>query len=85
MFSKYISRSKFFNNNLIINIIIMIITYTNINIKYYTHWILSLQLNFLSKKSTIKKTIIDIKKIYKIYQVIYYLKFHCKLIYIKYF
>ena len=41
MLSKYTSKSKFFNNNFIINIILIIITYININIDYYICQILS--------------------------------------------
>ena len=39
---RYTFKSKFLNNNFIINIIIIIITYTNINIDYYAYQILSL-------------------------------------------
>ena len=59
---KCISESKFFNNNFIINIIIIIITYTNININFYICSILSLQSDFLSQKSAIKETIMGIRR-----------------------
>ena len=45
---KYISENKYFNNNFIINIILIKITYTNININYYAYQILSVQPEFLS-------------------------------------
>lgn len=37
MLLKCTFESRFFNNNFIINIIIILITYTNISINYYTH------------------------------------------------
>lgn len=44
--------------------------YTNINIDCYASRILSLQFDFLSQKSTIEKTIIGIKRVYKKHRVI---------------
>lgn len=57
--------SKFFNNNFIINIIMIIITYINNNIDCYFHRILSLQLDFLSPKRIIEETIMSIRGAYK--------------------
>ena len=63
--SKYTFKNKFFNNNFIINIIIIIITYTNINIDYCACWILSLQPDLLSQKLAIQEIIIGIRGAYK--------------------
>ena len=45
--SRYISKNKFFNNNFIINIILIIITNINININCCIYQILLLQSDFL--------------------------------------
>ena len=79
------SESKFFNNNFIINIILIIITYTNINIDCCARRILSLQPDFLSQKSAIEETIMGIRGAYKKHRVMYYPKFHCELNHIEYF
>lgn len=64
---------------------IIILTYININISFDAYKILPLQSYFSSKKSTLNKKIMNIKRVYKIYRVKNYLNFHFKWNYIKYF